>query len=321
MPSYLMSLFQLNIGGNVFGSGHKKQPSSPILPAKRNVFRLPREVSITLAEDGLYLKNSDGDIAAYIGYGRPAKIERKRMPSDPTDSHSQACIVVGILGILHLFTSDHLICISETRQAVQYPLQSAALSEPTLSIYEVIGLLAIPLNSRFDAQSAITKHASRIGSENAPMSSAEAAAAGSRHGRKDSLTYGLGAYLWPKAQPVQEQTPAHSDEHSSRKALDDRILKEAIREMRSGLYFAYDFDATRSLQHKVKCNRELRANCQAKPSVKTSPLRRKPVVAAAGLPAHYLSEPEQEVAFWKKADTRFWWNRRALFDFYKAAEK
>ncbi|EGN95512.1 hypothetical protein SERLA73DRAFT_113095 [Serpula lacrymans var. lacrymans S7.3] len=97
--------------------------------------------------------------------------------------------------------------------------------------------------------------------------------------------------------------PTSSDEKHSE--LEDRIVRECIKEFtKGGMYAAYNFDITRSLQHKqeqcVKSHRQdsLLADLNALDK-KVGPLDDKVDV---------LAEPFPMLPLWRRVDRQFWWN-------------
>ncbi|KIM48704.1 hypothetical protein M413DRAFT_21047 [Hebeloma cylindrosporum] len=104
--------------------------------------------------------------------------------------------------------------------------------------------------------------------------------------------------------------PATSEERHSE--LETKVVRECIREYTKGdMYFAYNFDLTRSLQHKqeqvLKSQKQhdLLAGLGALPSpdnkatVPLSPIESKwsPSI-----------EPNQTLPLWRRVDKQFWWN-------------
>ncbi|KAJ3784104.1 SacI homology domain-containing protein [Lentinula aff. detonsa] len=88
--------------------------------------------------------------------------------------------------------------------------------------------------------------------------------------------------------------------------IEDKILRECIREFSKGMYFAYTFDITRSLQHKqermVNSNRQhdLLADLGALSSNETS------IFGVDNVDA--LAEPSPTSPLWRRVDRQFWWN-------------
>ncbi|KAI0636699.1 SacI homology domain-containing protein [Trametes polyzona] len=88
--------------------------------------------------------------------------------------------------------------------------------------------------------------------------------------------------------------------------LEDKIVRECIREFtRGGMYFAYTFDITRSLQHKheliekAKTQNALLETLNAlDDSQRLSPMSEIDV----------LAEPSAALPLWRRVDRRFWWN-------------
>ncbi|CAL1705121.1 unnamed protein product [Somion occarium] len=89
--------------------------------------------------------------------------------------------------------------------------------------------------------------------------------------------------------------------------LEEKIIRECVREFtRGGMYFSYNFDITRSLQHKQeqiaknKKQNALLADLNAlDDSQKLSPL---------GDRIDLLAEPFPTLPLWRRVDRQFWWN-------------
>jgi hypothetical protein len=105
--------------------------------------------------------------------------------------------------------------------------------------------------------------------------------------------------------------PATVEERHSE--LETKVVRETIREFtKGGMYFAHNFDITRSLQHKqeqvLKSQKQhdLLAGLGALPSpdnihnVPSSPMDGKFVSA--------LAEPNAALPLWRRVDKQFWWN-------------
>lgn len=90
-------------------------------------------------------------------------------------------------------------------------------------------------------------------------------------------------------QPSLEEPPASDliaraqNDAASRERLDNKIVREVVRELRHGFYFSYDADITRNLQYKT-----------ARPRKEGTEV---------------LSEPDGDVPLCSRADPRFFYNR------------
>ncbi|KII89160.1 hypothetical protein PLICRDRAFT_40794 [Plicaturopsis crispa FD-325 SS-3] len=92
------------------------------------------------------------------------------------------------------------------------------------------------------------------------------------------------------------------EQHSE---LEDKIVRESIREFtKGGMYFAYNFDITRSLQHKQAII--------AKSQKQNALLADLDVLEANSSPVgdkvDVLAEPHPTLPLWRRVDRRFWWN-------------
>ncbi|KAG6852944.1 hypothetical protein C0991_007954 [Blastosporella zonata] len=103
--------------------------------------------------------------------------------------------------------------------------------------------------------------------------------------------------------------PASSEERHSE--LEDKIVRECVKEFaRGGMYFAYNFDITRSLQHKQdqmaksQKQHELLADLNALSTVDLDPYQ----AEVEGMKVSPMSEPNPTLPLWRRVDKRFWWN-------------
>ncbi|KAG6880277.1 hypothetical protein C0992_001846, partial [Termitomyces sp. T32_za158] len=103
--------------------------------------------------------------------------------------------------------------------------------------------------------------------------------------------------------------PASSEEKHSE--LEAKIVRECVKEFAKGeMYFSYNFDITRSLQHKqdqiakAQKQHELLADLDALPSAVSESFQ-SPV---EGLKVSPMSEPNPTLPLWRRVDRRFWWN-------------
>ncbi|KAG6856457.1 hypothetical protein H0H87_004317 [Tephrocybe sp. NHM501043] len=108
---------------------------------------------------------------------------------------------------------------------------------------------------------------------------------------------------------VTAPPPASSEERHSE--LEDKIIRECVKEFaRGGMYFAYNFDITRSLQHKQdqmaksQKQHELLANLNALPTAHSDPYQ----AEVEGMKVSPMSEPNPTLPLWRRVDKRFWWN-------------
>ncbi|RDB21105.1 Phosphatidylinositide phosphatase SAC2 [Hypsizygus marmoreus] len=97
--------------------------------------------------------------------------------------------------------------------------------------------------------------------------------------------------------------PTSAEEQHSE--LEEKIVRECVRELtKGGMYFAYTFDITRSLQHKqeqvakYQKQHSLLAELNALPSPE----------AVEGTKISPMTEPHPMLPLWRRVDRRFWWN-------------
>lgn len=96
--------------------------------------------------------------------------------------------------------------------------------------------------------------------------------------------------------------PTTLDEKHSE--LEEKILREVVKEYGKGeMYFAYNFDITRSLQNKQDqiCKNQKRNSLLADLNALDSSF-------AIGDKVDVLAEPSPTLPLWRRADRQFWWN-------------
>ncbi|KAH0583578.1 hypothetical protein H2248_009201 [Termitomyces sp. 'cryptogamus'] len=103
--------------------------------------------------------------------------------------------------------------------------------------------------------------------------------------------------------------PSSSEEKHSE--LETKIVRECIKEFaKREMYFAYNFDITRSLQRKQdqivkeRKQKELLADLDALPSADRESFQ----PGVEGLKVNAMSEPNPTLPLWRRVDRRFWWN-------------
>ncbi|EPQ58006.1 hypothetical protein GLOTRDRAFT_114553 [Gloeophyllum trabeum ATCC 11539] len=106
---------------------------------------------------------------------------------------------------------------------------------------------------------------------------------------------------------LTETAPDPTSTEERHTQLEDKIIKETIREFSMGaMYFAYNFDITRSLQHKqqelvkAKKQNELLANLNVLGEDKHG--------SPVGDRIDVLAEPYPTLPLWRRVDRQFWWN-------------
>ncbi|GBE82128.1 predicted protein [Sparassis crispa] len=110
----------------------------------------------------------------------------------------------------------------------------------------------------------------------------------------------LNSILASTAPPPRTTEQRHSE-------LEIKIVRECIREFtRGGMYFAYNFDITRSLQHK----HELMARAKKHTSLlaELNALDESKQISPVGDKVDVLAEPFPTLPLWRRVDRHFWWN-------------
>ncbi|KAJ7510013.1 SacI homology domain-containing protein [Mycena galericulata] len=107
---------------------------------------------------------------------------------------------------------------------------------------------------------------------------------------------------------VETLAPAPTSAEEQHSELEEKIVREVVREFtKGGMYFAYTFDITRSLQHKqeqvAKSQKQhaLLADLDALPSPDLRP-------QSDDGKTDPLVEPHPTLPLWRRVDRQFWWN-------------
>ncbi|KAJ7273264.1 SacI homology domain-containing protein [Mycena rebaudengoi] len=123
---------------------------------------------------------------------------------------------------------------------------------------------------------------------------------------------------------VETLAPAPASTEEQHTVLEDKIVKQCIREFtKGGMYFAYTFDITRSLQHKqqqvAKSQKQhaLLADLNALPTPEArDSMDNQPLDEDAR--ADVLAEPYPTLPLWRRVDRQFWWNEWMVKPFVDA---
>lgn len=91
-------------------------------------------------------------------------------------------------------------------------------------------------------------------------------------------------------------SPVDAEGERAALALDEKVLVELMRTMR-GMYFSYDTDITRSLQHKHELVSSASPNKDE---------------------GNGLVEPNPTLPLWRRVDRRFFWNASLVAPFIEA---
>ncbi|KZT33580.1 hypothetical protein SISSUDRAFT_1054071 [Sistotremastrum suecicum HHB10207 ss-3] len=115
-----------------------------------------------------------------------------------------------------------------------------------------------------------------------------------------------------KASAVTIPEPEMAEEHHSE--LDDKILREAIKEFtKGGMLFSYSCDISHSLQWKIRMMAELEKD--APNEHLTSNIIPESFIENEHDP---FDEPHATLPLWRRFDTHFWWNEQLTSEFADA---
>ncbi|TFK54747.1 hypothetical protein OE88DRAFT_1777920 [Heliocybe sulcata] len=106
---------------------------------------------------------------------------------------------------------------------------------------------------------------------------------------------------------LTETAPAPATVEERHTQLEDKIVKEAIREFSMGaMYFAYNFDVTRSFQHKhEEVNKSKRHNALL---AGLNALGDEHTLSPVGDKIDVFAEAHPTLPLWRRVDRQFWWN-------------
>ncbi|VDB82776.1 unnamed protein product [Peniophora sp. CBMAI 1063] len=100
---------------------------------------------------------------------------------------------------------------------------------------------------------------------------------------------------------IATPAPTPVTEEEKNRQLEEKILRQTVKDYARGeMYFAYDFDLTRSLQHKqdLLCHVATSAN--------------------VGDEVDVTAEPTPALPLWRRVDRQFWWNEHLMRPFTEA---
>ncbi|RXW13347.1 hypothetical protein EST38_g12505 [Candolleomyces aberdarensis] len=114
---------------------------------------------------------------------------------------------------------------------------------------------------------------------------------------------------------VNATAPPPNTNEERHRELEEKVVRECVRELtKGGMYFAYTFDITRSLQHKqeqiAKSQKQhaLLQGLGALPSDDTSSSGLYSPYPKDGEKVSALAEPNPTLPLWRRVDKQFWWN-------------
>ncbi|KAF6763774.1 SacI homology domain-containing protein [Ephemerocybe angulata] len=114
---------------------------------------------------------------------------------------------------------------------------------------------------------------------------------------------------------VNATAPPPTTTEEKHKELEDKVVRECVRELtKGGMYFAYTFDITRSLQHKQEQiaksqkQRALLGTLGALPSSSGSHTATLADTDHGAQGIYPLAEPNPALPLWRRVDKQFWWN-------------
>ncbi|WVO16924.1 hypothetical protein L204_104610 [Cryptococcus depauperatus] len=313
--------------------------SQATLPPKLRVPPLPpyiyRRLFLSVHEDGLAL-SPEGGQGLLIHWGVRGEIE-------PVEGGIPGELVLGgIIGIARLWDAAYLFVFLPRTGVPLFPPHDD--NESSHEVFSLGDVHSIPLE--FASASSVVKKLLAIQESRRPrpktrwnlaipIGGAGTVIAEEENNFASSSSEGEGvpeadetpmvtkkrpwARFMPKLRKKQNMTAAV--EPPRRQELEDKIVRQIMREFSIGFFFAYDYDLTHTIQYK----RELVAQRQTSNAVLADliskdgslfPSSGSSLPHVAYPPAEDdFTEPDVHVPLWRRVDKRFFWNEWLMKDF------
>lgn len=129
---------------------------------------------------------------------------------------------------------------------------------------------------------------------------------------------------WRKFMPKlrKKQAASTTPEPPKRQELEEKIVRQIIREFGAGFFFSYDFDLTHTLQHKRQVVSQRTATGAALSDLIQMDNTLFPPSQSSAFQSPINSpleedfiEPDIQVPLWRRVDKRFFWNEWLMKDF------
>ncbi|WWD20805.1 hypothetical protein CI109_105282 [Kwoniella shandongensis] len=266
--------------------------------------RLHRRLNLGINDEGIVLTPDSGQ-GVLVRWGVKGKVE-------PFDGEAGDLIIGGILGVVRLWD----VCTLGDIHAI--PLVPALANKSHKDLLAVQESRQPKAKTRWSlvlpgravgVASKEEDHLSEASSDETPEADESPIPPKTRE--------------WTKFMPKLRKSQAAPSEPPQRQELEEKIVRQIIREFDSGFFFSYDFDLTHSLQHKreILAKRTashvaladliLKENSLFPPSPSgTIPKQPPPLLADDD-----FIEPDIQVPLWRRVDRRFFWNETLMKDF------
>lgn len=323
------------------------------LPPRFTVPPLPphiyRRLTLIVHDDGVVLSPDNGQ-SILIHWGVKGKIE-------PVDGDEQGELIIGgVLGVARLWDGEFDPSISELMSAaylfVFLPRTGTPLFPPhdddepphEHEVFSLGDVHAVPLTQEGATSSINRMLAIQVSRQPKtktkwslalPITGAGATASEEDHlsnsdtsseetPEADETPIPPKSRQWRKFMPKlrKKQDASTTPEPPKRQELEHKIVRQIVREFGAGFFFSYDFDLTRTLQHKRQVVSQRTATGAAfsdliqKDNTLFPPSQsstfQTPINPA--LDEDFI-EPDIQVPLWRRVDKRFFWNEWLMKDF------
>ncbi|EKM55175.1 uncharacterized protein PHACADRAFT_184007 [Phanerochaete carnosa HHB-10118-sp] len=106
---------------------------------------------------------------------------------------------------------------------------------------------------------------------------------------------------------LNQQSPSPGTTEQKNTELEEKILKEIVHQFsRGGMYFAYCFDITRSLQHK----QEMISKAKKRSTLLSdlNAVDEQCMLSPEDGKVHVVGDPSATLPLWRRVDRQYWWN-------------
>ncbi|WRT70821.1 uncharacterized protein IL334_007820 [Kwoniella shivajii] len=286
--------------------------------------RIHRQVKVNVTEEGVTLAPEDGQ-GVLIRWGVKGKVET-------IDCEPGEVTLGGILGIVRLWDAHDVHDESRNESSSSHEVYSLDDIHPIPLSYD---LAAKALKRLLDIQISRQPKTRSRWSLKLPMrgvtteeESEEGESSNEDTPEADETPMPSKTREWTKFMPkIRKKQPTDPktaeplpNDPPQREELEAKIVRQIIREFSSGFFFSYDFDLTRSLQHKRRTIVQRNASHVALSNLIPKDNSLFPQSPGSVLPRHIASEddfiePDIQFPLWRRTDKRFFWNENLMKDF------
>nr|XP_031862628.1 uncharacterized protein CI109_002126 [Kwoniella shandongensis]KAA5529700.1 hypothetical protein CI109_002126 [Kwoniella shandongensis] len=294
--------------------------------------RLHRRLNLGINDEGIVLTPDSGQ-GVLVRWGVKGKVE-------PFDGEAGDLIIGGILGVVRLWDAAYLLIFFPRAPSPLFPThdQGSERSHEVCTLGDIHAIPLVPALANKSHKDLLAVQESRQPKAKTRWSLVlPGRAVGVASKEEDHLSEASSDETpeadespippktreWTKFMPKLRKSQAAPSEPPQRQELEEKIVRQIIREFDSGFFFSYDFDLTHSLQHKreILAKRTashvaladliLKENSLFPPSPSgTIPKQPPPLLADDD-----FIEPDIQVPLWRRVDRRFFWNETLMKDF------